>query len=126
MAGHEKATSAARVAKHRANEKLKKEVADLEQQLEAIPGNKKFKSPLYKRLVTLWNNLEPEAPASTEKFGANVISSADKTISQDWCFGTTDDGEEHVFAEAGGFRCGAVSGTPRNSQKFNCPKCLLY
>jgi hypothetical protein len=126
MAGHEKqATSAARVAKHRANEKLKSEIAELELQLDATPGNRKFKSPVYKRLVTLWNQLQPEAQASTEKFGANVISSADKTISQDWCFGSTDDGEEHVLAEAHGRSSGVISGTPRNSQKFNCPNWLL-
>jgi hypothetical protein len=126
MAGHEKqATSAARVAKHRANKKLDEQIAELESQLALIPGNRKFKSPQYKRLVTLWNQRQPEAQASTEKFGSNIISSADKAISQNWCFGSTDDGEEHVPAEADGFRSGVISGTPRHSQKFNCPKWLL-
>jgi hypothetical protein len=121
MAGHEKATSAARVAKHRANEKLDEQIAELESQLALIPGNKKFKSHQYKTLVTLWNQRQPEAQASTEKFGSNIISTADKALNQNWSSGGQGFADDRGNVE--GLRSiGTINGSPADQgPRFNCP-----
>jgi hypothetical protein len=41
--------------------KIQEEIVDLEKQLEEIPAPQKYKHPLFRRLVALWNLLHPEA-----------------------------------------------------------------
>jgi hypothetical protein len=47
--------------------KTEAEIADLEKQLEEIPAPQKYKHPLFHRLVSLWNELHPEAKTISEE-----------------------------------------------------------
>jgi hypothetical protein len=123
-------TSAARVAKHRANKKIEQEnekirlqITALEAQLALISGPKKFKSPRFAEIRVLWNTLNPEGQCSEEKFGANIISTADKAVNQNWSFGGKVSSEDEIGIIEGGLNAiGSINGSPADQgPRFNTP-----
>jgi hypothetical protein len=123
---NQKSESNARVAKFRATQKLQKEIARLELEVEQIPAEIRYKSSTYGKLVDAWNKLNPDSRASTEHPDALKISGSDATVRGVYYNTAKDDGLEHqapVGDDSRGFGYGVLAESPEQQGiRDNCPE----